>query len=257
MKKSLILAIGLLCLCSFTKPAYWGKTGHRSTAEIADSYLKKSAKKKIEKLLDGKSLALISTYGDEIKSDPSMDKYRKWHYINIPEGKTYDEVKDDMGPNIITALRLCEKKLTDDSTPRKKKQFYLKMLVHLMGDLHQPMHIGHSKDRGGNDIKLKWFGEDTNLHRVWDSDMIQSYRMSYSELAKNKRKLTKDEIGKLKKDDFVSWMKETQHITKKAYNSVSPDDSLSYDYMEKWFPTVRQQLQRGGVRLAEVLNKIY
>lgn len=257
MKKSLILAIGLLCLCSFTKPAYWGKTGHRSTAEIADSYLKKSAKKKIEKLLDGKSLALISTYGDEIKSDPSMDKYRKWHYINIPEGKTYDEVKDDMGPNIITALRLCEKKLTDDSTPRKKKQFYLKMLVHLMGDLHQPMHIGHSKDRGGNDIKLKWFGEDTNLHRVWDSDMIQSYRMSYSELAKNKKKLTKDEIGKLKKGDFVSWMKETQHITKKAYNSVSPDDSLSYDYMEKWFPTVRQQLQRGGVRLAKVLNKIY
>jgi len=257
LKRSLIIVLCILCFCSFTKPETWGKTGHRSTAQIANDYLKNRTKRKIKKLLDGKSLALVSTYADEIKSDPSMKEYSKWHYINIPEGKRYVEVKDEMGPNLISALQNCVKKLKDDSTPKTKKRFYLKMLVHLVGDLHQPLHLGHEKNRGGNDIELEWFGEETNLHRVWDSNMIDSYQMSYTELAINQKDISRRERKKMQEGDFVAWMKQTQKLTKKVYNSAEDGDRLYYDYMEEWFPTVHLQLQKGGVRLAKVLNSVF
>ncbi|HLS30000.1 MAG TPA: S1/P1 nuclease, partial [Flavobacteriaceae bacterium] len=142
MRKYLILITLLTGLVTFANAPQWGKTGHRTTAEIADQYLTDKTKAAITDLLDGYSTAFVSTYADEIKSDRNFDEYSAWHYINIPEGKTYVEVKDDLGPNIISAIKKAKKGLKDPTTPREKKQFYLKMLIHLIGDLHQPLHIG-------------------------------------------------------------------------------------------------------------------
>lgn len=235
----------------------WGRNGHRTTAQIAQNHLKGRAERKINKILKGKSLALISTFGDDIKSDSRYLKYSKWHYINIPAGKNYADVKDSIGENLIWAVRECETKLKDKKTSSENQRFYLKMLVHLIGDLHQPLHVGHGYDRGGNDIKLEWFGGQTNLHRVWDSDMIDSYKMSYTELAENEQQLTKKQRQAIQSGTLLDWIKESQVLAEKVYASVEEGDHLKYKYMYNWFPVVREQLQKGGVRLAEILNEIY
>lgn len=256
--KKLFLALFLLStLMSFAVAPNWGKTGHRATAEIATHYLTKKAAQKIHDLLDGKSMALVSTFGDEIKSDHSYDKYKVWHYLDLPKGKTYEEVKKDPGPNILSAIEKCKAGLKDNTTARKKKQFYLKMLIHLIGDLHQPLHLGHSDDLGGNKIIVFWFGKPSNLHRVWDENLLNSYLMSYSELAKNQQELTSTEIKAIQKGNLVSWMEKTRKITKEIYQTAENGDRLSYRYMYQWMPIVREQLQKGGIRLAKELNEIF
>src|SRR5690625_4031461 len=205
MKKSIVF-LALFCgLLSFANAPQWGKTGHRATAEIADDYLTEKAKKAIAELLDGDSPALVSTFADEVKSDRAYDEYNVWHYINIPEGKTYEDVKDNKDPNIIWAINKVKKGLKDPAVSKEKKQFYLKMLIHMIGDLHQPMHIGRPEDLGGNKIIVFWFGDASNLHKVWDSEMLDSYKMSYTELAKNQKRLSKKEIKAIQKGNVENW----------------------------------------------------
>lgn len=257
MKKHIFLIAVLFGFISYANVPQWGKTGHRATAEIATEYLTDKAKAAIDDLLDGDSPALVANFPDDIKSDKAYDKYSIWHYINIPEGKAYEDIKDEEGENIIWAIKKAKRKLKDSKTPREEKQFYLKFLIHMIGDLHQPMHIGRPEDLGGNRIIVFWFGEASNLHKVWDDDMLNSYKMSYTELAINQKKLSKKEIKKLQKGDAVDWLNDNYEITKKIYDSAENGYHLSYRYMYDWMPVVREQLQKGGIRLAKELNEIF
>lgn len=235
----------------------WGKTGHRTTGKIAEKHLSKRALKKIEKLLDGESLAFVSTYGDEIKSDRRFDKYYTWHYINMPFDNNYEESEKNPDGDLVTGIKKCIEVLKDGKSSRDDKQFYLKMLVHLVGDLHQPMHIGRKSDKGGNTIQVQWFGRGTNLHRVWDENMIEEFGMSYLELAKNAEDLSKKQIEAIQKGSVVEWVNEVHKLTKEVYNSVEIGQNLRYKYNYKYFDTLRTQLQKGGIRLAKILNDIY
>ena len=146
--------------------------------------------------------------------------------------------------------------LENESTLEKDKLFYLKLLVHFVGDIHQPMHIGRYEDRGGNRVNVKWFGRNTNLHRLWDSDMINSYGMSYSELARNLPSPEKLEI-KFERDDLIDWVNDIHSYTRNIYKGVSNDDRLGYEYQYKNFPTVRELILQGGMRLAAILNYLF
>ena len=126
-----------------------------------------------------------------------------------------------------------------------------------MGDLHQPMHIGQKEDKGGNTIQLEWFGSRTNLHAVWDSKMIEGFNMSYIELADSANNLSKGQIAAIEAGTVVDWVNEIHEITKKVYASVEPGENLRYRYSYDHFGTVRTQLQRGGIRLAKILNAIF
>ena len=119
------------------------------------------------------------------------------------------------------------------------------------------MHIGQKKDKGGNTILVEWFGKGTNLHRVWDEDMLASWGMSYDELANNAKLLCKNDIKAIKKGSIVDWLHDTHKITKKVYKSVEPEENLRYRYSYDYFPIVREQLQKGGIRLAKILNDIF
>lgn len=257
----MILSLIFSLLIGFGTPAKaptWGNTGHRATAAIAMDYLTPEAKKAMEELLEGETAIFYSTYGDDIKSDPKYREYSVWHYINIPAGKTYEDIKDDdIGPNIVTALDTIKKGLKDDSTSREDKQFYLKMLIHLIGDLHQPMHVGRPDDRGGNSTVVNWFGRNSNLHRVWDSDMIDSFNMSYSELAANQRGLSAEEVEAIAAGDVLDWVNEATEVAGRIYDNVKNGDRLGYEYMYVWMPVVRNQLQKGGIRLAKEINDIF
>ena len=235
----------------------WGQTGHRVVGEIAEQYLTNKTKKKLAELLDHRSLAFSATFADEIKSDDRYDSLSTWHYVNMPFDMTYENsIKNPKG-NLVTAIEFCKTIIQDKTSSKADKAFYLKFLIHLIGDLHQPMHIGLEEDRGGNNIKLEWFYKDTNLHSVWDSKMIDDYGMSYTELANNVDYLSKDDVKNMQKGTIVDWVNETQQLTKKVYASVNQGDNLRNEYSYLYFDTVRAQLQKGGVRLAEVLNDLF
>ena len=119
------------------------------------------------------------------------------------------------------------------------------------------MHVGRSEDRGGNNIKVLWFGKKSNLHRVWDSEMINGYQMSYSELADNLPIYTTAEQNDIVNTTVLDWMHESQSHAKQIYGSVEQDERLSYAYQQKHFPLVRDRLYKGGLRLAKLLNDIF
>jgi len=235
----------------------WGPTGHRVTGQIAEQHLTKKAKRNIDALLNGDSLALVSTYADEIKSDRNYIKYSPWHYVNIPFGETYEEHPKNKSGDIVFGIEKSIKVLEDVNASQADKVFYLKMLIHLIGDLHQPLHVGIAEDKGGNDFQVRWFNRGTNLHRVWDSQMIESYQMNYTELTSNAKRLTKSEKKAIQSGDYMDWLYESRELMMDIYNNTEIGDKLGYDYMYLYMDTVRAQLQNGGLRLAALLNDIF
>jgi nuclease S1 len=235
----------------------WGSTGHRATAAIATFYLNPEVKLKIDELLDGASLALVSTFADEIKSDARFKELSPWHYVNYPFDSTYDEhPKSDKG-DIIVAIRKCMEVIQDQNASKEDKVFYLKLLVHFMGDLHQPLHVGKADDRGGNEFKVSWFDESMNLHRVWDEKIIEKFGMSYTELAENKKQLSPSVVKDLQAGTIEDWMKESKILCLDVYDHTLDEENLGYNYMYRYQHIVREQLQKGGIRLAALLNQIF
>ena len=237
--------------------AKWSATGHRTVGQIASQYLTPKAKREIKRLLNKESLALVSTYADDIKSDKRYNKFYTWHYINMPLDADYDVSKQNPEGDLVSGIAYCKSVITDKNASDEDKAFYLKLLIHFIGDLHQPMHVGLEEDKGGNDFKVKWFYSDTNLHSVWDRKMIDDYGMSYSELAKNRDYLSKDQIKELQKGTVIDWVNETHKLTREVYAYTKEGDNLRYEYSYKFMNVARKQMQLAGIRLAKTLNDLF
>ncbi len=253
----LILLLCILPASGYEGAPPWSKTGHRVIGEVAQKHLNRKAARAISALLDGETLAEVANYADAIKSDRAYSKYSPWHYVNFPADKAYTEVTPSPQGDVVRGIEKCMAALKDPATPRKDEVFYLKMLIHLIGDLHQPMHVGRAEDRGGNDIQLQWFGRGSNLHRVWDANLIDDYGMSYTELARTLPRWSKERIGQVQQGTVYDWVEEVQEVTNRVYDSAEVGEKLSYRYRYVWWDTVEEQLLTGGVRLAAVLNEIY
>lgn len=250
----------LLFLISFSANAamVWGRKGHRVTGYIAEKHLNRKAKKAINELLDGHSLAFVSTYADEIKSDDAYNSYYPWHYVNYPMGMNYaDSEKSDEG-DIVMAIETCKAVLMDENASKSDKIFHLKFLVHLIGDLHQPLHAGRAEDRGGNDIQVQWFGQGSNIHKVWDTNMLETYGMSYYELGDELMRVTgRKERIMLQEGTITQWLSESHILAAQIYESVAIGEKLGYDYGYENNPVLFERLRLGGFRLARVLNEIF
>jgi hypothetical protein len=257
LKLFLLIAAFFLGKPAMEETVFWGQNGHRATGKIAENHLNKRAKKKIDKLLKGQSLAFVSTYADEIKSDRAYRKYYSWHYVNMGLEESYADATKNPKGDIVTGINKCIEVLKDDNSSDEDKSFHLKMLVHFVGDLHQPMHIGQKEDKGGNAIQVEWFGKGTNLHAVWDTKMIENWNMSYLELADNAKEVSKKQIAAIEAGTLTEWVDEIHELTKKIYKSAAVGENLRYRYSYDHFDIVRDQLQIGGIRLAKILNDIF
>ncbi|MUH37892.1 S1/P1 Nuclease [Zobellia amurskyensis] len=255
--RKIVFFLFLITTLSNANDGEWSKTGHRTVGEVAQHHLSKKARKALKKLLNGESLAYVSTFADDIKADRAYKEFSAWHYVNIPEGKDYSDIEPNKNGDLITGINKCIEIIKDENSKKEDKVFYLKMLVHLIGDLHQPMHVGRFEDKGGNDIQLQWFNEGTNLHRVWDSNMINTYGMSYTELASSLPQLSKEQVKFIQQGTVLEWVEESQEIASKLYDSVETGEKLYYRYSYDWWGTVETQLQKGGLRLAKVLNELF
>jgi hypothetical protein len=131
------------------------------------------------------------------------------------------------------------------------------LLIHLVGDIHQPMHMGRKADSGGNGIKLSWFNQPSNLHKLWDSDLINDQQLSYTEYTKAINYATPAEIKTWINDDLNVWAFESYEISRQLYSTLKPDEKLNYRYNFDHIATLNQRLLKGGVRLGGLLNKIF
>lgn len=233
----------------------WGATGHRAVGLISERYLTAATKKKLNKILKGESVAMAGTWMDDVRSDSMYDHTADWHWVTIESGKTYEESpKNPKGDILMTIERLIAELKTKKLSGKQEAE-HLKMLIHLIGDLHQPLHVGCCDDRGGNNVKVKWFGDGSNLHRVWDSEMIDGTKLSYTELADATGKPTKEALSKLLKGTARDWANESMAMRKKVY--ATGDGNLGYKYSYQNLGSVKQRILEAGVRLAGVLNTIY
>ena len=232
----------------------WGKKGHRITAKIAETYLTKNAKTQIKKLMGHHDLSRMSNWADEIKSDPNWKIANDWHWCTIPDGEIYE--KDKHSGKAVEKVNDFISVLKNKKSKKEDKQIALKFLVHLVGDLHQPMHVGNGKDRGGNDIKLKWFDAPTNLHRIWDSDLINLQELSYSEYSDYL--LLDEDRGKIRKwqgDDVLTYIHESRDMRTQCYDFSG--ENLKWEYFYKHKELLEKRLLQGGVRLSGELNRIF
>ncbi|MFQ3214183.1 MAG: hypothetical protein ACJAT1_000120 [Marivirga sp.] len=245
----------LIIFCS-SHAFSWGKIGHRVVGEVASLYLTKKAAKRINKILSGQSLAEVSNWMDDIKSDDSYDYATTWHWVTIPTGMTYEATQKNGQGDIIGTINRLVDELTQGNLSPKQEAEYLKMLIHLVGDIHQPLHVGNGEDMGGNKQEVKWFWNKSNLHRVWDSQMIDGKLYSYTELAMVVNNIKDEELKVYKNDTITDWYMEAMNLRSQVYE-IPDDGKLGYEYSYKNWDTVKNQLLKGGIRLSTILNEIY
>lgn len=259
LKKALILAS--FAILPFTAGA-WGILGHRIVGEIADSYIQPKTRLAIKQILGNETMAMASNWADFVKSDTSYNYLSSWHYINLPAGLTQNDLNSlltgQTTPNIYNKLNEMIRVLKNKQSTDLQKKMALKLVIHMIGDLHQPMHTARKDDYGGNRIQLTWFGERTNLHAIWDEKLIDFQQLSYTEYTKAINHPTPQQLLNWRKADLKTCVFESYQICNKIYGTgIKSDDKLSYRYNFDWIETVNQQLLKGGVRLAQVLNEIY
>jgi len=242
--------------------AWWGMTGHRIVGEIADNYLTAKARTAVKEILGTESLAMASNWADFIKSDSSFNYLSPWHYINIKGGLNHDEfqklLQADTAADAYTKLNFIVRELKNKQLATDKKLMYLRLLIHIVGDIHQPLHVGHSEDLGGNRIKVLWFSDSTNLHSVWDDRLIEFQKLSYTEYTKAINHTQKKKIITWQKQPRIEWFFESYQIAGKIYNGITQSNQkLSYRYNFDYVDVLNQQLLKAGVRLAALLNEIF
>lgn len=253
---SLISFLLLLPAGNHLETELWGKNGHRIVGDIAADYLNPETREAVDRVLGPTSLAIASTWMDKIKSDPSYDHTHDWHWVTIPDGMTYEETEKNPNGDLIATLQRIIKELKSGTLSTEEEQEKLKMLIHLVGDIHQPLHVGTGKDRGGNDAKVQWFNEQSNLHRVWDSGMINYTKLSYTEFSTAINHPTDQQIAKWQDSNVLDWAYEAMELRDQVYD-LAADRKIGYEYQYHNRDLLDQQLLKGGIRLAGILNDIY
>ena len=254
-RRGVLLLVSVLALASLPEMAFaWGAVGHRAIGRIAERHLTPKAGKAVSELLAPEELAYVTTWADEIRSEPEWAKAAPWHYVTIPDGQTYDSSAKDPGGDILEAIPRFERILADKGASRTERVQALKWLAHLVGDLHQPLHVGRGPDHGGNDILVLWFNEPTNLHAVWDNKIIESAQLSFSELAELLDHPTAEEVRAWQASGPRDWADESKQLRDLCY--PASDHRLSFPYLHDHWPTVERRLLQAGIRLAGELNRL-
>jgi len=239
----------------------WGVTGHRTIADIAQQHLSKKAKKELSKLIGKEALAWWSNWPDFIKSDSTWNHASPWHYVDLPghmeKEKFIEALKNLPGKNLYTQIPALMAELKDKSLSLEKRRVALYFLIHLVGDLHQPLHVGRDEDAGGNKIVVYWFEKKTNLHTLWDSMLIEFQQYSYTEYAKLLDIAEPGQVKAWQSSSLEDWFYESHVLSDVIYDASPKEAKLGYKYNYQFQQTLNEQLLKAGVRLAALLNQAF
>ena len=255
----------MVWLLSCAPALSWGPQGHHIIARIAAGELTPKASAAVADLLGGDALSSMvtaSTYADEIR--PSRRETAAWHYVNIEiDSDGYDSVRDCPDDACVVAQIEHEEQIVGNASIAKPiRSEALRLLIHFIGDLHQPLHCADNHDKGGNLVKVVLRGEQTNLHAVWDTAVVEALGSSEETVAAVlASQITQRDRRAWSQGTAVGWANETWAIAKRfVYGSVPGVGAteapivLPSSYETAQRAVVAKQLERAGVRLAAVLN---
>jgi hypothetical protein len=242
----------------------WGRMGHRAAARLTSARLSPATRQAVAELLEpGESLADASTWADEVRR--VRPESGPWHYVNVPvtEPKYDDRFCPEAGC-VVRKIGDFQKALADRSLPRETRREALRFLVHFVQDMHQPLHVDDRHDRGGNDLQVQFFGEGSNLHRVWDSGLIERAYPDESALLGDLSGLV-DASGSAgwASGSVVDWAEESFAAARAAYRDpttgrdLRPGAKLGDAYQKAGLPVARNRLAQAGVRLARLLDAAF
>jgi hypothetical protein len=253
MKKSLRLWVLFLLLMDAWHACAWGSKGHKLIAKIAATQLKPAVKDSLNLYLNNMNFEDAATWMDDVRSDHTYDYQSQWHYINIDKGLAYTDTSTN---NVVWAIHKAINEI-------KHRQFYskneiaidIKILFHLVGDVHQPLHTGYATDQGGNTITVYINQASSNLHRVWDTNIIEDYILPEPLTWVNLSKYSPAEIAQIKDTSVVDWMHESRSFLDQAYNFKH--DNITKQYIETNKPVIEKRLFYAGIRLGILLNHLF
>ncbi len=280
------LAACLLALFLPREALAWGQSGHRVVAEIAERHLEPAVRAELDQLLDGYSLPEISTWADDVRSFPAWECGAPFHYVTVTPGAAYPDRGVPEG-DAVEALVFYADLAADPGTEPEARRRALKWVVHLVGDLHQPLHSGRGCDEGGNWIRVEWFGEAHKLHSVWDSQLIEFEDLSFTEFADFADHADAGEIAAYQDSTPLDWVREAQQLLDGVYTCHVRDRCpcfcggcedgrspfggclvrecelmaagpvrLGYGYRSWALPMIHDLVVKGGARLAGMLSWI-
>lgn len=273
--------IVLLC-CLWISPLWaWNAQGHFLVAQIAWEELQPSVRERVEALvheLDDEwrvyNFTYAANWADRIKGDKRYDAYQSWHYIDLPFSADGTATQQPVVQNVVWAIYQAEKALQDPSTAKMDKSFYLRFLIHLVGDVHQPMHCIDRfsaqyprGDQGGN-----WYPIDAtfadNLHKYWDrgagyfKQKIPHRRWHSWQIRRLAREMMRNhprvEFGKaLRNQNIRSWAEDCHQLARRHAYNIKPGARPSKHYQQQSQHIVQQQIALAGYRLADILNRLF
>ena len=246
----------------------WGPQGHRLVAELGWEGMTPAAQAEAKKLLAGEpdpTLPGIANWADDLRAnDPDLGKRSsKWHYVNLAEDDCHYEAARECpnGNCVVGAIAAQTAILADRSKPQAERAQALKFVVHFVGDVHQPLHAGYARDKGGNDFQLAIPGEPEradghggNLHALWDSGMLRMSKRSDAEYLQQLRKIQVPTVtGAGLPANAAGWAEDSCKLVLQP-GLYPPTHKLKPEYVTTWRPLAEIQLRLGGEHLAEVLN---
>ncbi len=246
----------LVLVCNFTLSTFgWGRTGHQIIVDLAQEIAKPSTLDSINKYLANETWHAASTWMDELRGQSQYDYMRKWHFINIEKGETYSPNIEN-GDNVVHQLQVAISNLKNRRNLTSEQiSLNLKVLFHLMGDLHNPLHVGYGTDRGGNDVKVVFNEKSYSLHRIWDTEIIETNPNTRNDLKEKLNSTKKRKIKRLARGNPQVWFLDSRAALPTVYSFQS--DSLNTAYFESGYPVAQNLLFLSGVRLGVTLNDIF
>ena len=256
MKRYIIIVVALL---SYLPSFGWGQKGHDVVAYIAECNLTPEAYQKVVKKLGDHSLVYFANWLDNASYSDQYRYTKTWHYANVDEGYTYDTMPKNEKGVVVTAINGIVAELKSGKLSAEQESVRLRMLIHLVGDIHCPMHAGRLSDRGGNEVIVKFFNKDTKLHSLWDTALVEAaHKWSYTEWEQQlNRYCTAERKAELSRGTATDWLNESHAIATEIYKATPEKSKVSYDYIAYYAPVIEKQLLSGGLRLAKILNELY
>lgn len=239
----------------------WGSQGHMVVGQIGQNNLTPNAKKAVQAILKGQTLADVANWADYVKSKPEWAHTKSWHFVDIEDGQDYSTAEHKAEGDVVGAITDMVKVLKTPGSSDLEKENALKFIVHFVGDIHQPLHVGKPEDRGGNDVRITFGGKSSNLHALWDSLMIMKSPMDHIQYANWL------EHGKaftppydLPAFAFSTIISEDMNARSEIYN-FSPGSQGNIQVTEAYYKRnvdlMNRQLLSGGKRLATLLNSLF
>lgn len=256
-----LLLVSLATLGGAAPAQAFGPTGHRIVGHIADQHLCAPVRIALKPLLAGMTLADAGTWPDRIRREPEWQHTKPWHYLNVSDRGSVAEAASRNPDNVLTALARFEGELRDSSLSNERRGYALRFIAHFVADIHQPLHVGRKGDRGGNRIPVRVGARSTNLHAVWDAEVL---RISGSRNPRDWVRLqaapSAADVGRWQRDRPLAWAMESQGLRTRVYafdRAGGEPFALAPDYLEAARALTRERLKIAGVRLAGRLNAAF